>query len=121
VHSWDISVGIATRLRDRRRKIWSSVSSRVKSSLSSLQRPDRLWGPTDLLTNEYHVFFSRRYSKRVMNLTYYLHLMPSLSTPNVFMARCLYMHRDNFAFTFMFVLYVMYKFVRQSCIGEVDI
>jgi hypothetical protein len=46
----DNSVGIATgyRLDDR-----SSILERGKILFSSLQRPDRLWGPPSLLSNGY--------------------------------------------------------------------
>jgi hypothetical protein len=55
--SWDSVVGIATGygLDDRRVGVRIPEGSR---SFSSLRRPDRLWVPPSLLSNEYRGFFS---------------------------------------------------------------
>jgi hypothetical protein len=51
-NSWNSAVGIATGygLDDRRVGVRVLVGSRI---FSSLRRPDRLWGPPNLLSNEY--------------------------------------------------------------------
>jgi hypothetical protein len=38
--------------------------------------PDRLWGPSSLLSNGYRVFFSRGYTRRDVKLTTHLKLVP---------------------------------------------
>jgi hypothetical protein len=56
--NWDSSVGTVTGygLDDRGVGVRVPVGSRI---VSSPRRPDRLWGPTSLLSNAYRGFFPR--------------------------------------------------------------
>jgi hypothetical protein len=71
------------------------------------RRSDRLWGPSNLVSNCYRGSFPRGWSGRSVKLTTHFYLVPRLRihgpiTPllrYVFMAWCLVKHRDNFTFT----------------------
>jgi hypothetical protein len=55
-----------------------SIPSRNKIHSFTSQRPDRLWGPSSLLTNGYRGFFPMGKKGRGVNLTTHLHLLPRL-------------------------------------------
>jgi hypothetical protein len=79
----DSSVGIATGYRpgDQGVGVRVPVGSRIFSS----PRPDRLWGPPGLLTNEYSGLFPRETISRGVKLPSQLQLVPwiCISTPAI--------------------------------------
>jgi hypothetical protein len=54
--SLDSSIGVTARLRAR--WDWGSIPDRDKRFFSSPQRPDRLWGPSNLISREYRGAFA---------------------------------------------------------------
>jgi hypothetical protein len=89
------------------------VGSRI---LSSPLRPNRLWGPPNLLSNGYRRLFPRGLSGRGVKLTTHLQLVPRSRKcgpihplPHTLSWRSaqLVKHRDNFAFFFSYTLAVM--------------
>jgi hypothetical protein len=85
-----------------------SIPGRDKRFFSTLQRPDRLWGPPSLVSYGYRRLLPRGYSSRGVKRTTHLHQMPRsrmmelyLTPPYVFMAQCLIKHRDNSTFLFL--------------------
>jgi hypothetical protein len=73
----------------------------------SLERPDRLWGSTGLLSSGCRGLFLRLLSCRGVNLTTHLYLVPRsrmvelyLHFPNVFTAWCLIKYKERYTFTF---------------------
>jgi hypothetical protein len=83
-------------------------------------RPQRLWGPPSLLSNEYQSLFPWRWSVRGVKLTTHLHLVPRSrmsgavpAPPNTPPWRGAQLrHRDNFTFTLplLFVENRMFSF-----------
>jgi hypothetical protein len=75
VISRDSAVGTVTGywLNERRIGVLVSVVSRI---FTSPRRPDRLWGPSNLLSNWYQTFFPWRYSGRGVKLTTHFQLLP---------------------------------------------
>ena len=63
------SVGVVTRPRTGRPRGGGSFRDRYKIFLSSVQRPDRLWGPISLLCTWYRRPFVREYSGLDVKLT----------------------------------------------------
>jgi hypothetical protein len=55
----DSSDSVMTRLRAGRKRIRVSIPSMDKRFFSSRQRPDRFWGPPNLLYNGYGSCFPR--------------------------------------------------------------
>jgi hypothetical protein len=55
---------------------WGSSPDRGKRFFSSLQLPDRLWGPHNLIYNGYRRALPRWPSARDVKLTTHLYLMP---------------------------------------------
>jgi hypothetical protein len=72
--SWDSAVSIATGyvMEDRGIGVRVPVVSRI---FSSPYRPDRFWGPPNLLPNGYRGFFRREKSGRGVKLTTHLQLV----------------------------------------------
>jgi hypothetical protein len=79
IGSKDSVVGIATcyRLDERGFGVRVLVGSII---FFSPRRPDRLWGPSSLLTNGHQVLFPRGYSGKGVKLTTYLQLVARSST-----------------------------------------
>jgi hypothetical protein len=76
---WPISnLGSSVVIQDGRPG-FNSRKEQWSDSFSSPPRPDRLWGPTDLLSNGYRRLFHREWSSWGVNLTTHIHLMPRLS------------------------------------------
>jgi hypothetical protein len=85
----------------------NKFSTSIKNLFSSSQRPDPLWRPPSLLSNEYRGF-SRGYSSRSVKLTIHLHLVPRSRTLELCLrspirlhgVELIYLvkHRDNFTF-----------------------
>jgi hypothetical protein len=73
--SRDSSVGITTYygLDDQGVGVRVPVVSGI---FTPLRRPDRLWGPPNLLSNWHRGLFTRRQSGRGVKLTTYLQLVP---------------------------------------------
>jgi hypothetical protein len=88
--SWDSSVGIVTG--------WTAGIRFPAGArfFSSPYRPDRLWGPSSVLSNGYRVFFPPEVKRQGRKTDHHLHPVPRsrmvdlyLHSPTVFMAQCL--------------------------------